>query len=59
MSKSFEYKIKSSIKKKIQILSELEFPLLVKNNFIVNEDDYYDEINDDCLGGDLEPGAPL
>jgi hypothetical protein len=32
VSKSFEYKIKSSIKRKIQTLTELELPLLVKNN---------------------------
>jgi hypothetical protein len=38
VSKSFEYKIKSSIKRKIQTLTELELPLLVKNNFFVNDD---------------------
>ena len=37
VSKSFEYKIKSS-KKKVQTLTELELPLLVKNNFFVNDD---------------------
>jgi hypothetical protein len=36
VSKSFEYKIKSSIRRKIQILTELELPLLIKNNFFVN-----------------------
>src|SRR5919202_6641230 len=54
VSKSFEYKIKSSIKRKIQILTELELPLLVKNNFFVN-DDYNHEVDDsDGLGRDLE-----
>jgi hypothetical protein len=59
VSKSFEYKIKSSIKRKIQTLTELELPLLVKNNFV--NDDYNHEIgNDDGrLGRDLESGPPL
>ena len=58
VSKSFEYKIKSSIKRKIQILTELELPLLVKNNFFVN-DDYNHDIDDDGrLGRDLESGPP-
>jgi hypothetical protein len=57
VSKSFEYKIKSSIKKKVQTLTELELPLLVKNNFLVN-DDGYREI-DDSLGLYLEAGPPL
>ncbi|MFL6319917.1 MAG: hypothetical protein ACJ72Q_05545 [Nitrososphaeraceae archaeon] len=55
VSKSFEYKIKSSIKKKIQTLTELELPLLVKNNFFVN-DDHNHEIDDDGLGRGLESG---
>jgi hypothetical protein len=38
VSKSFEYKIRSSIRKKIQTLTELELPLLVKSNFFVNND---------------------
>ncbi|MFL6432524.1 MAG: hypothetical protein ACJ71O_02165, partial [Nitrososphaeraceae archaeon] len=60
VSKSFEYKIKSSIKKKVQILTELELPLLVKNNFFVNDDSHHHEINDDSiLGRDLEWGPPL
>src|SRR5919199_3276745 len=59
VSKSFEYKIKSSIKRKIQILTELELPLLVKNNFFVN-DDYNHDIDDDGrLGRDLESGPQL
>ena len=37
VSKSFEYKIKSSIRRKIQTLTELELPLLFKNNFFVND----------------------
>jgi hypothetical protein len=55
VSKSFEYKIRSSIKRKVQTLTELELPLLIKNNFFVNS--YY-EIDDDGLGLDLEPGPP-
>jgi hypothetical protein len=58
VSKSFEYKIKSSIKRKIQTLTELELPLLVKNNFFVNND-YNHRIDDDGLDWDLESGAPL
>jgi hypothetical protein len=55
VSKSFEYKIKSSIKKKVQTLIELELPLLVKNNFFVN-DSYNHCIDYDGLGRDLESG---
>jgi hypothetical protein len=55
VSKSFEYKIKSSIKRKVQTLTELELPFLVKNNFFVN-DDYN---IDDGLGRDLESGPSL
>src|SRR5919197_2360927 len=58
VSKSFEYKIKSSIKKKVQTLTELELPLLVKNNFFVNYN-YNHCIDDDGLGRDLESGPPL
>ena len=58
VSRSFEYKIKSSIRKKIQTLTELELPLLVQNNFLVNANDCYNDDND-SLGGDLEPGPPL
>jgi hypothetical protein len=57
VSKSFEYKIKSSIKRKIQTLTELELPLLVKNNFFVNDESYDYEI-DNGLGRDLESGPP-
>jgi hypothetical protein len=57
VSKSFEYKIKSSIKKKIQTLTELELPLLAKNNFF-SHNYYYNEI-DDGLGRDLELGPSL
>ena len=61
VSKSFEYKIKSSIKRKIQILTELELPLLVKNNFFVNDDyNHSMHIDDDGrLGRDLESGPQL
>jgi hypothetical protein len=59
VSKSFEYKIRSSLKQKIQTLTELELPLLVKNNFFVN-DGYHHDIDDDGrLGRDLESGPPL
>jgi hypothetical protein len=57
VSKSFEYKIKSNIKRKIQTLTELELPLLIKNNFFVNDD--YNYKIDDGLGRDLESGPPL
>ena len=53
VSKSFEYKIKSSIRRKIQILTELELPLLIENNFFATDD--YDKVDDD-LGRDLESG---
>jgi hypothetical protein len=53
VSKSYEYKIKSSIKRKIQTLTELEIPLLFKSNFFVNSDSKVD----DGLGRDLEPEA--
>jgi len=33
-SKSFEYKMRSTIRKKLQTLVKLELPLLIKNNFI-------------------------
>jgi hypothetical protein len=57
VSKSFEYKIRSNIKKKIQTLTELELPLLVKSNFLAS--DYNYELEDDGLGRDLEPGPQL
>jgi hypothetical protein len=50
-SKPFEYKMKNSIKRKIQTLTELELPLLIKNNFFVSS--YYG-IDDDGLGRDSE-----
>ena len=57
VSKSFEYKIKSSIKRKVQTLTELELPLLIRNNFFVNDDSYRYGIQDEnSLGGDLESG---
>jgi hypothetical protein len=56
VSKSFEYKIKSSIRRKVQTLTELELPLLVKNNFFASDDYHQDEIDDSSsLGRDLEP----
>jgi hypothetical protein len=58
VSKSFEYKIKSSIKRKIQTLTELELPLLVKNNFF-SDNYYYNEIDDGDLGRNFEPGPQL
>jgi hypothetical protein len=36
LSKSYEYRLKSSIKKKIQTLVNLELPLLIKNNLIIS-----------------------
>jgi hypothetical protein len=57
VSKSFEYKIKSSIKRKIQTLTELELPLLIKNNFFATDDNQHDKIHDNnSLGWDLESG---
>jgi hypothetical protein len=46
VSKSFEYKIKSSIKRKIQTLTELELPLLVKNNFFATNYNHHDKVDD-------------
>src|ERR1051325_1869504 len=61
VSRSFEYKIRSSIKRKVQTLTELELPLLIRNNFFVNNGGYSYEIEDDnsndSLGRDLEPEA--
>ena len=54
-SKPFEYKMKNSIRRKIQTLTELELPLLIKNNFFVSS---YHGMDDDGLGRDLEPGPP-
>jgi len=59
VSKSFEYKIKSSIRRKIQTLTELELPLLVKSNFFVNDNYNHDVDDSDGLGRDLESGPPL
>jgi hypothetical protein len=36
LSKSYEYRLKSSIKKKIQTFVNRELPLLIKNNLIVS-----------------------
>jgi hypothetical protein len=55
-SKPFQYKMKNSIKRKIQTLTELELPLLIKSNFLVNS--YYEINDDESLGRDLEPGPP-
>jgi|SRR5215208_365491 len=35
LSKSYEYRLKSSIKKKFQTFVEFELPLLIENNFII------------------------
>ena len=56
VSKSFGYKIKSSIRRKIQTFTELELPLLVKNNFFVNDDYKHDVDDSDGLVRDLESG---
>ena len=55
-SKPFEYKMKNNIKRKIQTLTELELPLLIKNNFLVNS--YYEIDDGDGSGQDLEAGPP-
>jgi hypothetical protein len=52
VSKTFEYKMKSSIKRKVQSLTQLELPLLIKNNFFLMVG--FDETNG--LGRDLETG---
>jgi hypothetical protein len=36
VSKSYEYKLKSGIKRKIQTLVNLELPLLIKNSLIIS-----------------------
>ena len=36
LSKSYEYRLKSSIKKKIQTFVNLELPLLIRNNLIIS-----------------------
>ena len=36
VSRSYEYKLKSGIKRKIQTLVNLELPLLIKNNLIIS-----------------------
>jgi hypothetical protein len=59
VSKSFEYKIRSSIKKKIQTLTESELQLLVKSNFLASDYNYELEEDDDGLGRDLDPGPQL
>ena len=41
MSKSFEYKVKSSLRKKIQTFIEIELPLLLKNGlFPITNDSF-------------------
>jgi hypothetical protein len=35
VSKTFEYKMRSSIKRKVQSLTQLELPLLIRNNFLM------------------------
>jgi hypothetical protein len=47
MSKSFNYKVKSSLRKKIQTFVEIELPLLLKNGlFPVTDDRIYSPYND-------------
>jgi hypothetical protein len=38
LSKPYGYRLKSSIKKKIQTFVNLELPLLIKNNFIISHE---------------------
>jgi hypothetical protein len=59
ISKSFEYKIKNSIRRKVQTFTELELPLLIRNNFFANDDCNHDTDDSDGLGWDLESGPPL
>ena len=47
-----KYQSHLSIKRKVQTLTALELPLLIKNNFFVNDD--YNHCIDDGLGRDLE-----
>ena len=39
VSKVYEYRIKSDIKKKLQTFKQLELPLLVKNGFVSSNND--------------------
>ena len=41
MSKSFKYKVKSSLKKKIQTFVEIELPLLLKNGLLPTTNDSF------------------
>jgi hypothetical protein len=60
VSKSFEQKIKGSIKRKVQTLTDLELQLLIRNNFFVNDDSYRYGIEDEnSLGRDLDSGLSL
>ena len=58
VSKSFEQKIKGSIKRKVQTLTDLELQLLIRNNFFVNDDSYRYGIEDEnSLGREFRFGA--
>jgi hypothetical protein len=57
VSKSFEYKMRNSIKRKVQTLTEFELPLLFDNQFIRYHDASYG-IKQRGLGWDLEPDLP-
>jgi hypothetical protein len=60
VSKSFEHKMKSSIRRKIQTLTEIELPLLFKNNFVCYDEDCHDiKGKTMSLGRDLDQGSPL
>jgi hypothetical protein len=51
VSKPYEYRLRSSIRKKIQILTDIELPLLMKSDFLISS---YQ--SDNSLGTGLETG---
>jgi hypothetical protein len=51
VSKPYEYRLRSSIRKKIQILTDIELPLLMKSDFLIS---CYE--SDNSLGTGLETG---
>jgi hypothetical protein len=51
VSKPYEYRLRSGIRKKIQILTDIELPLLMKSDFLIS---CYE--SDNSLGTGLETG---
>jgi hypothetical protein len=51
VSKPYEYRLRSSIRKKIQILTDIELPLLMKSDFLISCYEF-----GDSLGTGLETG---